>query len=108
MISAAGSYWFVSNIVCEMLNARMIIYCQNAMVPHGVLVNNSAINTKTSQFLSYVLTHQDSTGWLGPEVGTTKPRYLWGRYASCNFIFARYSLLFVFEKDIPSCLVQSR
>ncbi|KAJ7048624.1 hypothetical protein C8F01DRAFT_1276822 [Mycena amicta] len=20
------------------------------------------------------------TGWLGPEVGTTKPRYLWGRY----------------------------
>ncbi|KAG6852524.1 hypothetical protein C0991_011252, partial [Blastosporella zonata] len=53
---------------------------QNAMVPNGVLVNNAAINTKTSQFLNYVLTHQDSTGWLGPEVGTTKPRYLWGRY----------------------------
>ncbi|KAJ7671922.1 hypothetical protein B0H17DRAFT_1084643 [Mycena rosella] len=52
----------------------------NAMVPNGILANNSAINTKTSAFLSYVLSHQDSTGWLGPEVGTTKPRYLWGRY----------------------------
>ncbi|KDR72302.1 hypothetical protein GALMADRAFT_768590 [Galerina marginata CBS 339.88] len=61
-LEEAGSYWF------------------NAMVPNGVLVNNSAINTKTSAFLSYVLTHQDSTGWLGPEVNTTKPRYLWGRY----------------------------
>ncbi|PPQ92505.1 hypothetical protein CVT25_010338 [Psilocybe cyanescens] len=50
------------------------------MVPNGVLVNNSAINAKTSAFLSYVISHQDSTGWLGPEVNTTKPRYLWGRY----------------------------
>ncbi|KAF9483297.1 hypothetical protein BDN70DRAFT_851929 [Pholiota conissans] len=61
-LEEAGSYWF------------------NAMVPNGVLVNNSAINAKTSAFLSYVLSHQDSTGWLGPEVNTTKPRYLWGRY----------------------------
>ncbi|KAF5384254.1 hypothetical protein D9615_003331 [Tricholomella constricta] len=61
-LEEAGSYWF------------------NAMVPNGVLVNNSAINTKTSQFLTYVLDHQDFTGWLGPEVGTSKPRYLWGRY----------------------------
>ncbi|KAG6907531.1 hypothetical protein DXG01_008567 [Tephrocybe rancida] len=61
-LEEAGSYWF------------------NAMVPNGVLVNNAAINAKTSQFLNYVLSHQDSTGWLGPEVGTSKPRYLWGRY----------------------------
>ncbi|KAJ7051145.1 hypothetical protein C8F01DRAFT_1212766 [Mycena amicta] len=61
-LEEAGSYWF------------------NAMVPNGILVNNTAINAKTSTFLSYVLAHQDSTGWLGPEVGTTKPRYLWGRY----------------------------
>ncbi|KAF8062243.1 hypothetical protein FPV67DRAFT_262778 [Lyophyllum atratum] len=61
-LEEAGSYWF------------------NAMVPNGVLVNSSAINAKTSQFLTYVLSHQDSTGWLGPEVGTSKPRYLWGRY----------------------------
>ncbi|KAK7064836.1 hypothetical protein R3P38DRAFT_59336 [Favolaschia claudopus] len=61
-LEEAGSYWF------------------NAMVPNGILVNNSAINAKTSAFLSYVLSHQDSTGWLGPEVGTNKPRYLWGRY----------------------------
>ncbi|KAJ7291155.1 hypothetical protein C8J57DRAFT_1271530 [Mycena rebaudengoi] len=60
-LEEAGSYWF------------------NAMVPNGILANNSAINAKTSQFLQYVLTHQDSTGWLGPEVGTTKPRFLWGR-----------------------------
>ncbi|KAF8153213.1 hypothetical protein B0H34DRAFT_800441 [Crassisporium funariophilum] len=58
----AGSYWF------------------NAMVPNGILVNSTAINAKTSAFLQYVLSHQDSTGWLGPEVNTTKPRYLWGRY----------------------------
>ncbi|KAF4613200.1 hypothetical protein D9613_011183 [Agrocybe pediades] len=61
-LEEAGSYWF------------------NAMVPNGILVNSSAINAKTSAFLSYVLSHQDSTGWLGPEVNTTKPRYLWGRY----------------------------
>jgi len=61
-LEEAGSYWF------------------NGMVPNGILVNNSAINAKTSEFLSYVLAHQDSTGWFGPEVNTTKPRYLWGRY----------------------------
>ncbi|KAG5723877.1 hypothetical protein E4T56_gene9812 [Termitomyces sp. T112] len=61
-LEEAGSYWF------------------NGMVPNGVLVNDAAINAKTSEFLSYVLSHQDSTGWLGPEVGTNKPRYLWGRY----------------------------
>lgn len=51
------------------------------MVPNGILMNNSIINEKTQEFLDYVLDHQDSTGWLGPEVGTDKPRYLWGRYA---------------------------
>ncbi|KAJ7743834.1 hypothetical protein B0H16DRAFT_1560781 [Mycena metata] len=61
-LEEAGSYWF------------------NAMVPNGILANNAAINAKTSAFLSYVLSHQDSTGWMGPEVGTNKPRYLWGRY----------------------------
>ncbi|KAK7453926.1 hypothetical protein VKT23_011439 [Stygiomarasmius scandens] len=61
-LEEAGSYWF------------------NAMVPNGVLVNNSVINKKTQEFLDYVLDHQDETGWLGPEVGTDKPRFLWGRY----------------------------
>ncbi|KAF9256088.1 hypothetical protein L218DRAFT_1028235 [Marasmius fiardii PR-910] len=61
-LEEAGSYWF------------------NGMVPSGILVNNEIINSKTESFLDYVLSHQDSTGWLGPEVGTTKPRYLWGRY----------------------------
>ncbi|KAJ3847972.1 hypothetical protein EV368DRAFT_76450 [Lentinula lateritia] len=55
-------------------------YWFNAMVPNGILMNNSIINEKTQEFLDYVLDHQDSTGWLGPEVGTDKPRYLWGRY----------------------------
>ncbi|KAF9011853.1 hypothetical protein BDQ17DRAFT_792870 [Cyathus striatus] len=61
-LEEAGSYWF------------------NAMIPNSVLVNNSVIYQKTLDFLNYVLDHQDTTGWLGPEVGTTKPRYLWGRY----------------------------
>ncbi|KAL0581263.1 hypothetical protein V5O48_000746 [Marasmius crinis-equi] len=61
-LEEAGSYWF------------------NAMVPNGILVNHTVINRKTQEFLEYVLDHQDSTGWLGPEVGTDKPRYLWGRY----------------------------
>ncbi|KAF9444894.1 hypothetical protein P691DRAFT_735811 [Macrolepiota fuliginosa MF-IS2] len=61
-LEEAGSYWF------------------NAMVPNSFLVNNTVIQQKTLDFLNYVLTHQDSTGWLGPEVNTTKPRYLWGRY----------------------------
>ncbi|KAJ3491366.1 hypothetical protein NLI96_g750 [Meripilus lineatus] len=61
-LEEAGSYWF------------------NGMVPLGVLLNDSTIQAQTQQFLDYVLDHQDSTGWLGPEVNTTKPRYLWGRY----------------------------
>ena len=52
---------------------------QNGMVPLGVLLNDSTIQAQTQQFLDYILDHQDSTGWLGPEVNTTKPRYLWGR-----------------------------
>lgn len=50
------------------------------MVPNGVLANDATIQAQTQAFLDYVLDHQDSTGWLGPEVNTTKPRYLWGRY----------------------------
>ncbi|TFY77273.1 hypothetical protein EWM64_g6740 [Hericium alpestre] len=61
-LEEAGSYWF------------------NGMVPNGVLVNDTTIKSQTQQFLDYVLDHQDETGWLGPEVNTTKPRYLWGRY----------------------------
>ncbi|KAE9385764.1 hypothetical protein BT96DRAFT_1026488, partial [Gymnopus androsaceus JB14] len=61
-LEEAGSYWF------------------NAMVPNGILINDTTINEKTQEFLDYVLDNQDSTGWLGPEVDTEKPRYLWGRY----------------------------
>ncbi|KAJ3005661.1 hypothetical protein NUW54_g4241 [Trametes sanguinea] len=61
-LEEAGSYWF------------------NGMVPNGVLLDDPKIMAQTHQFLDYVLDHQDSTGWLGPEVNTTKPRYLWGRY----------------------------
>ena len=50
------------------------------MVPNGVLLDDPTIQSQVQQFLDYVLDHQDSTGWLGPEVNTTKPRYLWGRY----------------------------
>lgn len=50
------------------------------MVPNGVLVDDATIQSQVQAFLDYVLDHQDSTGWLGPEVNTTKPRYLWGRY----------------------------
>lgn len=61
-LEEAGSYWF------------------NGMVPNGVLVDDPTIKSQTQQFLDYVLDHQDETGWFGPEVNTTKPRYLWGRY----------------------------
>ncbi|EMD39171.1 hypothetical protein CERSUDRAFT_152169 [Gelatoporia subvermispora B] len=61
-LEEAGSYWF------------------NGLVPTGVLVDDPTIQSQTQAFLDYVLDHQDETGWLGPEVNTTKPRYLWGRY----------------------------
>lgn len=50
------------------------------MVPNGVLMDDATIQAQTQHFLDYVLEHQDASGWLGPEVNTTKPRYLWGRY----------------------------
>ncbi|KAJ8082385.1 hypothetical protein PM082_008240 [Marasmius tenuissimus] len=65
-------------------------YYKNAMVPNGILVNHTVINQKTQEFLDYVLDHQDSSGWLGPEVGTSKPRYLWGRYP---FFFGAIQLI---------------
>jgi hypothetical protein len=69
------------------------------MVPNGILANNAAINAKTSAFLSYVLSHQDSTGWLGPEVGTNKPRYLWGRFVFLSPVFRRkYSPLLMYPR----------
>ena len=55
------------------------------MVPLGVLLDDSKVQAQTQQFLDYVLDTQDSTGWLGPEVNTTKPRYLWGRYVLALF-----------------------
>ena len=58
----------------------LTIIAQNGMVPNGVLLDDPTIQSQVQQFLDYVLDHQDSTGWLGPEVNTTKPRYLWGRY----------------------------
>ncbi|KAI0766666.1 hypothetical protein BD413DRAFT_615077 [Trametes elegans] len=61
-LEEAGSYWF------------------NGMVPNGILLDDPTIKSQVQQFLDYVLDHQDSSGWLGPEANTTKPRYLWGRY----------------------------
>jgi len=72
-LEEAGSYWF------------------NGMVPTGVLLNDSTIQSQTQQFLDYVLDHQDTTGWLGPEVNTTKPRYLWGRFCFSSVGIARPS-----------------
>ena len=54
--------------------------CQNGKAPTGYLADDANIINQTQQFLDYVLDHQDSSGWIGPEVfDTTKPRYLWGR-----------------------------
>lgn len=111
--SLNDSYHSWKLLVCESysqfsgIRLIFLFFLKNAMVPNGVLVNNSAINAKTSAFLDYVLTHQDSTGWLGPEVGTSKPRYLWGRYA----LLAIGIILYVFnvrQTDIRSCLVRFR
>jgi hypothetical protein len=55
------------------------------MVPNGVLVDSAVLKNRTQYFLDYVLDHQDASGWLGPEVfDTTKPRFLWGRYAASS------------------------
>jgi len=72
-LEEAGSYWF------------------NAAVPAAVLANNTAIQSKVNSFLDFVLSHQDSSGWLGPEVlVTSKPRHLWGRYP---FLFGAIQMI---------------
>lgn len=72
VLEEAGSYWF------------------DGLIPSAVLTNNEPIKKKTLEFLNYVLDNQDESGWLGPEVNTTKPRYLWGRYP---FFFGAIQLL---------------
>ncbi|KAF9528370.1 hypothetical protein CPB83DRAFT_854495 [Crepidotus variabilis] len=55
-------------------------YWFNGLVPNAVLANSDALKKQTSYFLDYVLSHQGTDGWLGPEVNTTLPRILWARY----------------------------
>jgi hypothetical protein len=51
------------------------------MVPTAYLSGSDELLNQTSHFYNFVLDHQDSTGWIGPEVfDLSKPRYLWGRY----------------------------
>ncbi|KAH9940880.1 uncharacterized protein BXZ73DRAFT_98712 [Epithele typhae] len=68
----------------------------NAMVPNGVLVEDETIISQVQNFLDYVIDHQDETGWLGPEVNTTKPRYLWGRYP---FLFGAIQMTEAFPEQ---------
>ncbi|TFK98865.1 hypothetical protein BDV98DRAFT_595510 [Pterulicium gracile] len=79
-LEEAGSYWF------------------NAMVPNAVLTNDTFLLSKVRSLLEYVLDHQEAGGWLGPEVGTSKPRYLWGRYP---FFFGAIGLTEAFPEYTP-------
>ncbi|KAH8825588.1 hypothetical protein DL96DRAFT_1609360 [Flagelloscypha sp. PMI_526] len=83
LLEEAGSYWF------------------NAMVPHGVLLNNEEIIGKTKQFLHYVLEHQEESGWLGPEANTNKPKLLWGRYP---FFFGAVQLMEAYPELINTTI----
>ncbi|KAF8591854.1 hypothetical protein K439DRAFT_1536444 [Ramaria rubella] len=70
-LEEAGSYWF------------------NGMVPNAYLMNDTTRIAQVQEFLDYVIDHQQSDGWLGPETGS-KPRYLWGRYP---FFFGALQML---------------
>lgn len=50
------------------------------MVPTAFISENEVLINRTQYFLDYVLDRQEPGGWFGPEVNTTKPRYLWARY----------------------------
>lgn len=76
-LEEAGSYWF------------------NAMVPNSILSNNDEILEKTKEFMDYVLEHQGDDGWLGPEAGNDRTRYLWGRYP---YFFGAIQLLEVYPE----------
>lgn len=57
-------------------------FLKNGMVPNAVLVNSSTLQEQTQYFLDFVIQNQADDGWLGPEVfDSSKPRYLWARYA---------------------------
>lgn len=74
----AGSYWFVRDVLANQWKPPEIL--QNGLVPNAVLVDDATIQSQVQAFLDYVLDHQSSDGWLGPEANdTSKPRYLWGR-----------------------------
>lgn len=92
------------------MNNRPLIHCcqlQNGLIPNGIIVNNTNIQSQTLEFLKFVIENQDSTGWLGPEVfDISKPRYLWGRLSLAR-IKRRGTNSFVFS-DTPSFSVQCR
>ncbi|KAK7433992.1 hypothetical protein VKT23_020456 [Stygiomarasmius scandens] len=88
-LEEAGSYWF------------------NAMVPNGVLANSSVLNEKTAEFLDYVISHQDSTGWLGPERLEPANHDIYGEGGSLGFN-VEVDLPTKLAIDTHSCLAQSK
>ncbi|KAI0365783.1 hypothetical protein BV20DRAFT_1056171 [Pilatotrama ljubarskyi] len=61
-IEGAGSLWF------------------NDMVTVAGVVGIPVVQSQVEQFLDYFIDSQDSDGWIGPEVNTTKPRQLSARF----------------------------
>ncbi|KAL8878294.1 MAG: hypothetical protein Q9198_003860, partial [Flavoplaca austrocitrina] len=58
-----------------------IPYWLNGLVPLAYGLNNDRLKSQTGQVVDYILDHQQSDGWLGPEVPAN--RDIWGRFPLC-------------------------
>lgn len=56
-------------------------YWLNGAVPLAYSLDNSRVKAQVHSSVEYVLAHQSSDGWLGPESGTS--RNFWARYPLC-------------------------
>ncbi|CRG84128.1 Genome polyprotein [Talaromyces islandicus] len=54
-------------------------YWFNGLVPLAYGLNDQRLKSQVSQSVNYVLSHQQSDGWLGPETDNST-RNIWGRF----------------------------
>lgn len=76
----SDSVWLGGDSEYSVLNEGLP-YWLNGLVPLAYGLDDDRLRNQTAQVIDYVLTHQQSDGWLGPEA--PQNRDIWGRFPLC-------------------------
>ncbi|KAL9579269.1 MAG: hypothetical protein Q9203_006769 [Teloschistes exilis] len=76
----SDSVWLGGDSEYSVLNEGLP-YWLNGLVPLAYGLDDDRLKNQTDQVVDYVLSHQQSDGWLGPE--PPQNRDIWGRFPLC-------------------------